>query len=230
MSLERNSFMFQHPLARFVSLACLLGLSACKPVDMRPEPVRAVKLIQIQATDVQAGVEFAGDVRARVESRLGFRVAGKLVAQDGKITRSSKLRIGYFAQQELDVLRPADNPLEHMIALAKKLGADGRLSGQSTREQDLRNFLGTFNFSGEMVNQTVGTMSGGEKARLVLAMMVWQRPNLLLLDEPFSKLDQTLRAQIRDLVFAETRNLPVILVTHDPEDARAAGGPVVSPI
>jgi ABC-type transport system involved in cytochrome bd biosynthesis fused ATPase/permease subunit len=59
-----------------------------------------------------------------------------------------------------------------------------------SREQDLRSFLGTFNFSGDMVKQAVGSMSGGEKARLVLAMIVWQRPNLLLLDEPTNHLDQ----------------------------------------
>ena len=78
-SLESITPMFQQPLARLVSVACLVGLSACKPPDNRPEPVRAVKLIQIQTSDVHAGVEFAGEVRARVESRLGFRVGGKLV-------------------------------------------------------------------------------------------------------------------------------------------------------
>jgi RND family efflux transporter MFP subunit len=73
--------MFQQPLARLVSVACLVGLSACKPPESRPEPVRAVKLIQIQTSDVHAGLEFAGEVRARVASRLGFRVGGKLVAR-----------------------------------------------------------------------------------------------------------------------------------------------------
>jgi len=80
-SLESISPMFQQPLARLVSVACLVGLSACKPPESRPEPVRAVKLIQIQTSDVHAGLEFAGEVRARVESRLGFRVGGKLVAR-----------------------------------------------------------------------------------------------------------------------------------------------------
>jgi ATP-binding cassette subfamily F protein 3 len=81
-----------------------------------------------------------------------------------------------------------------MFALARELGPN---SGESSREQDLRNFLGTFNFSGDMVKQTVGTMSGGEKARLVLAMMVWQRPNLLLLDEPTNHLDLATREACR---------------------------------
>ena len=72
-----------------------------------------------------------------------------------------------------------------MVRLAKEAIANGR-SNVPGREQELRNFLGTFNFGGEMVRQAVGTMSGGEKARLVLCMIVWQRPNLLLLDEPNS--------------------------------------------
>ena len=113
--------MFQHPLARLVSLACLLGLSACKPVDMRPEPVRAVKLIQIQATDVQAGVEFAGDVRARVESRLGFRVAGKLVARHVELGQRVK------AGQRLADLDPRDYELAVDAARAQVRAAQTQL-------------------------------------------------------------------------------------------------------
>jgi len=72
------------------------------------------------------------------------------------------------------------------IRLARELGPNSR---EPSREQDLRSYLGTFNFTGDMVKQSVGSMSGGEKARLVLAMIVWQRPNLLLLDEPTNHLD-----------------------------------------
>src|SRR3990167_4468890 len=111
------------------------------------------------------------------KSTLVKTIARAMKPLAGTVTEGKGLSIGYFAQQELDVLRPSDNPLEHMIRLAKELGPNARESG---REQDLRNFLGTFNFSGDMVKQTVGSMSGGEKARLVLAMIVWQRPNLLL--------------------------------------------------
>jgi putative thiamine transport system ATP-binding protein len=74
------------------------------------------------------------------------------------------------------------------------------------------------------------TLSGGQRARVALARTLLAEPKALLLDEPFSRLDQGLRAQIRTLVFAGARTLPVILVTHDPEDARAAGGPVLSPM
>jgi ATP-binding cassette, subfamily F, member 3 len=113
------------------------------------------------------------------KSTLVKTIARTMAPLGGTVTEGKGLNIGYFAQQELDVLRPRDTPLEHMARLARELGAN---SPESAREQDLRNFLGTFNFSGDMVNQEVGTMSGGEKARLVLAMIVWQRPNLLLLD------------------------------------------------
>jgi ATP-binding cassette subfamily F protein 3 len=121
-----------------------------------------------------------------------------LTLLSGTVTEGKGLNIGYFAQQELDVLRPDDSPLAHMIRLARDTEAAGTLTGQSTREQDLRNFLGSFQFSGDMVQQPVGTMSGGEKARLVLCMIVWQRPNLLLLDEPTNHLDlATRQAQAR---------------------------------
>jgi ATP-binding cassette subfamily F protein 3 len=128
----------------------------------------------------------------------------------GTITEGKGLNIGYFAQQELDVLRPDDNPMEHMIRLAKELGPQ---SGESGKEQDLRNFLGTFNFAGDMVKQTVGTMSGGEKARLVLAMIVWQRPNLLLLDEPTNHLDLATREAL-SMALNEFEGT-VMLVSHD---------------
>jgi ATP-binding cassette subfamily F protein 3 len=140
-------------------------------------------------------------------------IARDLAAINGEITEGKGLNIGYFAQQELDVLRPADNPLDHMIALAKKVVADGKLAGQASREQDLRSFLGQFNFGGDMVKQSVGSMSGGEKARLVLCMMVWQRPNLLLLDEPTNHLDLATREAL-SMALNEFEGT-VMLVSHD---------------
>jgi len=140
-------------------------------------------------------------------------IARDLAAINGEITEGKGLNIGYFAQQELDVLRPADNPLDHMIALAKKVAADGKLAGQASREQDLRSFLGQFNFGGDMVKQSVGSMSGGEKARLVLCMMVWQRPNLLLLDEPTNHLDLATREAL-SMALNEFEGT-VMLVSHD---------------
>lgn len=147
------------------------------------------------------------------KSTLVKTVARSLAAIGGEITEGRGLNIGYFAQQELDVLRPEDTPLEHMIALVKELTAAGKIAGQATREQDLRSFLGTFNFSGDMVKQAVGSMSGGEKARLVLCMLVWQRPNLLLLDEPTNHLDLATREAL-SMALNEFEGT-VMLVSHD---------------
>jgi ATP-binding cassette subfamily F protein 3 len=142
------------------------------------------------------------------KSTLVKTIARTMPLLAGTLTEGKGLNIGYFAQQELDVLHPNDNPLEHMIRLAKELG-----SGEPSREQDLRNYLGTFNFSGDMVKQAVGTMSGGEKARLVLAMIVWQRPNLLLLDEPTNHLDLATREAL-SMALNEFEGT-VMLVSHD---------------
>ncbi|MDP2417507.1 MAG: ATP-binding cassette domain-containing protein [Hydrogenophaga sp.] len=140
-------------------------------------------------------------------------IARDLQALAGTITEGKGLNIGYFAQQELDVLRPADTPLEHMIRLVRECTTEGRLSGQATREQDLRGFLGSFNFTGDQVKQAVGSMSGGEKARLVLCMIVWQRPNLLLLDEPTNHLDLATREAL-SMALNEFEGT-VMLVSHD---------------
>jgi ATP-binding cassette subfamily F protein 3 len=140
-------------------------------------------------------------------------IARTLPVVAGEVLEGRGLNIGYFAQQELDVLRPADTPLEHMIRLARDTIANGGAGQFSSREQDLRTFLGTFNFNGDMVKQAVGTMSGGEKARLVLCMIVWQRPNLLLLDEPTNHLDLATREALA-MALNEFEGT-VMLVSHD---------------
>jgi ATP-binding cassette, subfamily F, member 3 len=144
------------------------------------------------------------------KSTLVKTIARTMPPLAGSITEGKGLAIGYFAQQELDVLRPQDNPLEHMTRMARELGPT---LGQSDREQDLRNFLGQFLFNGDMVKQSVGSMSGGEKARLVLAMIVWQRPNLLLLDEPTNHLDLATREALA-MALNEFEGT-VMLVSHD---------------
>ncbi|MBL8393217.1 MAG: ATP-binding cassette domain-containing protein [Candidatus Accumulibacter sp.] len=143
------------------------------------------------------------------KSTLVKTIARVLHCVDGSLSEGKGLNIGYFAQQELDVLRPHETPLQHLVRLAREHPA----AGQSDREQDLRSFLGTFNFSGEMVKQVVGTLSGGEKARLVLCMIVWQRPNLLLLDEPTNHLDLTTREALA-MALNEFEG-SVLLVSHD---------------
>ncbi|MDB5825931.1 MAG: transporter, ATP-binding protein [Variovorax sp.] len=144
------------------------------------------------------------------KSTLVKTIAREMGALAGEVTEGKGLNIGYFAQQELDVLRPQDNPLEHMVRMARELGTAVK---ERTGEQDLRSFLGSFNFTGDMVKQAVGTMSGGEKARLVLAMMVWQRPNLLLLDEPTNHLDLATREALA--VALNEFEGTLMLVSHD---------------
>ncbi|MGP1630798.1 MAG: ABC-F family ATP-binding cassette domain-containing protein [Giesbergeria sp.] len=144
------------------------------------------------------------------KSTLVKTIARTMAPLAGTITEGRGLSIGYFAQQELDVLRPQENPLEHMIRLAREAGPNSR---EPSREQDLRSYLGSFNFSGDMVKQNVGSMSGGEKARLVLAMIVWQRPNLLLLDEPTNHLDLATREAL-SMALNEFEGT-VMLVSHD---------------
>ena len=146
------------------------------------------------------------------KSTLVKTIAKDLAIQSGTVTEGRGLTIGYFAQQELDVLSANSSPLEHMIRLAKDALANG-VTGRDTRQQALRTYLGTFNFSGDQVMQAVGTMSGGEKARLVLAMIVWLRPNLLLLDEPTNHLDLATREAL-GMALNEFEGT-VMLVSHD---------------
>ncbi len=140
------------------------------------------------------------------KSTLVKTIAGELPPLGGRIVEGKGLVFGYFAQQELDVLHEGDGPLMHMVRLARDVGPPGR-------EQELRDFLGNFRFTGEMVNQPVGSLSGGEKARLVLAMLVWQRPNLLLLDEPTNHLDLATREAL-SMALNEYEGT-VMLVSHD---------------
>ena len=177
----------------------------------RTEDGRETTILRQVNRSVQAGqrIGILG-ANGQGKSTLVKTIAREMKPLAGTITEGKGLAIGYFAQQELDVLRPSDNPLEHMVRLAKELGPNARESG---REQDLRNFLGTFNFTGDMVKQAVGTMSGGEKARLVLAMIVWQRPNLLLLDEPTNHLDLATREAL-SMALNEFEGT-VMLVSHD---------------
>jgi len=140
------------------------------------------------------------------KSTLVKTIAKEIPLVAGEVTEGKGLSIGYFAQQELDVLSLDDGPLMHMIRLARDVGPQAR-------EQELRDFLGSFRFVGDMVSQAVGSLSGGEKARLVLAMLVWQRPNLLLLDEPTNHLDLTTREAL-SMALNEFEGT-VMLVSHD---------------
>ncbi len=179
-----------------------------------PEGTPSTVIVQNVSKSVLAGqrIGILG-ANGQGKSTVVKTIARALEPISGEMTEGKGLNIGYFAQQELDVLRPADNPLEHMIRLVKEVSAAGKLGNQPTREQDLRSFLGNFNFGGDMVKQSVGSMSGGEKARLVLCMIVWQRPNLLLLDEPTNHLDLATREAL-SMALNEFEGT-VMLVSHD---------------
>jgi ATP-binding cassette subfamily F protein 3 len=179
-----------------------------------PEGTPPTVIVQNVSKSVLAGqrIGILG-ANGQGKSTVVKTIARALAPIEGEMLEGKGLNIGYFAQQELDVLRPADNPLEHMIRLVKEVTAAGKISGQQTREQDLRSFLGQFNFGGDMVKQSVGSMSGGEKARLVLCMIVWQRPNLLLLDEPTNHLDLATREAL-SMALNEFEGT-VMLVSHD---------------
>ena len=129
-------------------------------------------------------------------------LAGELNVLSGRIVCSDKLNIGYFAQHQLDTLRPDQSPLWHI----QKLSPD-------VREQEIRNFLGSFNFVGDAALQKTEPFSGGEKARLALAMIVWQKPNLLLLDEPTNHLDLDMRHALT--LALQSFQGALIVVSHD---------------
>ncbi|MDU4301637.1 MAG: ATP-binding cassette domain-containing protein, partial [Eikenella corrodens] len=129
-------------------------------------------------------------------------LSGSLEPQSGQIIRTDKLKIGYFAQHQLDTLRADQSPLWHIQRL-----------NPEAKEQDIRNFLGGFDFAGDMAIQPITGFSGGEKARLALAVIVWQQPNLLLLDEPTNHLDLDMRHALT--VALQSFQGALIVVSHD---------------
>jgi ATP-binding cassette subfamily F protein 3 len=142
------------------------------------------------------------------KSTLIKTIAGELKPLQGTALFNKGLAIGYFAQHQVEMLRDDQSPLWHMQKISP-----------ATREQDLRNFLGGFNFPGEMALGPITTFSGGEKARLALALIVWARPNLLLLDEPTNHLDLETREALT-VALAQFEGT-LVLVSHDRHLLRA---------
>lgn len=143
------------------------------------------------------------------KSTLIKTIVGVLPKLAGDLRRGQGLSIGYFAQHQLDALRMDETPLEHMRRLAP-----------DEREQTLRDHLGRYRFSGDFATSPVGPMSGGEKARLALALLAWEKPNLLVLDEPTNHLDMETREALT-MAFS-TFEGAVLLVSHDRHLLRAA--------
>ncbi|RSD31568.1 ABC transporter ATP-binding protein [Vibrio pectenicida] len=136
------------------------------------------------------------------KSTLIKLLSGELAPQSGNLTYSQGVKIGYFAQHQLETLHPQETPMQHMMQIAP-----------DKNELELRNYLGSFGFQGDKALDPVAPFSGGEKARLVLALVVWQKPNLLLLDEPTNHLDLDMR---QALTFAlQTFEGAMVIVSHD---------------
>jgi ATP-binding cassette, subfamily F, member 3 len=189
------------------------------------EPLRApnplLVLENLNAGYVEKVVLSAVNLSLQSEQRIGLlgingagkstfikTVAGALPPLGGGMTVNKGLVIGYFAQHQVEMLRDDQSPLWHLVRLAP-----------DTREQELRNYLGGFNFPGDMATSSIEHFSGGEKARLALALIVWQRPNLLLLDEPTNHLDLETREALT-VALAQFEGT-LVLVSHDRHLLRA---------
>lgn len=136
------------------------------------------------------------------KSTLIKLLSRELKPQGGDLTYSQGVKIGYFAQHQLETLHPEETPLQHMMQIAP-----------DKNELELRNYLGSFGFQGDKALEKVAPFSGGEKARLVLALIVWQKPNLLLLDEPTNHLDLDMREALT--LALQTFEGAMVIVSHD---------------
>jgi len=183
--------------------------------EPRHSPQVLLTLEQVDAgyagTPVLSGLELTLRAGERIgllgangagKSTLVKTLAGELAPVGGERREGKGLAIGYFAQHQLDQLRPDESPLQHLSRLDRR-----------AREQELRDYLGGFNFRGEMTDAPIGRFSGGEKSRLILALMIWQRPNLLLLDEPTNHLDLDTREALT--IALQEFEGAVVLVSHD---------------
>jgi ATP-binding cassette subfamily F protein 3 len=204
------SFEFREPLAAPNPLLVMEEVDAGYPLlDGHGDKVGAKTIVTDINFSLQIGqrIGLLG-VNGAGKSTLIKTIAGELAPLEGVATLGKGLSIGYFAQHQVEMLRHDESPLWHLVKLAP-----------TTREQELRNFLGGFNFPGDMVTRPIAPFSGGEKARLALALIVWQRPNLLLLDEPTNHLDLETREALT-MALAQFEGT-LVVVSHDRHLLRA---------
>jgi ATP-binding cassette subfamily F protein 3 len=204
------SFEFRDPVSAPNPLLVMEDVDAGYPIlDAHGDKVDAKTIVHRVNFSLQIGqrIGLLG-VNGAGKSTLIKTVAGELDPLTGKATLGKGLVIGYFAQHQVEMLRHDESPLWHLQKIAP-----------TTREQELRNFLGGFNFPGDMVTSPIRPFSGGEKARLALALIVWQRPNLLLLDEPTNHLDLETREALT-LALAQFEGT-LVVVSHDRHLLRA---------
>ncbi|MDB5745770.1 MAG: transporter [Massilia sp.] len=204
------SFEFRDPLAAPNPLLVMEDVDAGYPIlDHHGDKVGAKAIVNRINFSLQIGqrIGLLG-VNGAGKSTLIKTIAGELAPLTGDATLGKGLSIGYFAQHQVEMLRHDESPLWHLAKIAP-----------TVREQELRNFLGSFNFPGTMVTSPIAPFSGGEKARLALALIVWQRPNLLLLDEPTNHLDLETREALT-LALAQFEGT-LVVVSHDRHLLRA---------
>ena len=184
-----------------------------RPPLSQPDPLLTLRDANVgyAGRSVVSGINFAILSGARLgllgrngagKSTFMKMLAGEIPVMSGERLEGKGLRIGYFAQHQTEALRVEYGPLWHLQQVDPR-----------SREQDLRNFLGGFDFRGDAATAPVGPMSGGEKSRLALALVVWQRPNLLLLDEPTNHLDLDMRHALT--VALQSFEGAMVLVSHD---------------
>lgn len=204
------SFEFREPLSAPNPLLVLEDVNAGYRIENETD-------YSVTEKTIVSGINFSLQIGQRIgllgvngagKSTLIKTIAGELAPLTGEAHTGKGLTIGYFAQHQVEMLRHDESPLWHLVKMAP-----------TTREQELRNFLGGFNFPGDMVTSKIAPFSGGEKARLALALIVWQRPNLLLLDEPTNHLDLETREALT-MALAQFEGT-LVVVSHDRHLLRA---------
>jgi ATP-binding cassette subfamily F protein 3 len=199
------SFEFREPLAAPNPLIVVDDVAA----GYRADGGDVVVLPRLRFT-LESGMRYGLlGINGAGKSTFIKTLVGELPPLAGEVRRNKGLVVGYFAQHQLEMLRDDQSPLWHLQQRA----------GSTARELELRSFLGSFNFPGEMATSPIGPLSGGEKARLALALIVWQRPNLLLLDEPTNHLDLETREALT-VALAQFEGT-LVLVSHDRHLLRA---------